>query len=322
MIPEDADEETINATIDARIAAARSQLAPTACLFCPQTSSSVSQNLDHMHSEHGFFVPDADYLVDVSGLLAFLAGKVAVAHACVFCAREFRTLDAVRKHMGAKSHSKVPYNTERDRLDISDFYDFSASYPDEEDRKQRREERRAKRAAAKLAAQNRVVDDEEWEDEDDDGEADEVVDQEDAPPESDSDTESDELPSNQLTYGDSPFELVLSTGERLGHRSLARYYKQRFSPLPAAASADPNSGASLVRKLLTDKNSALVPAHGGGFGAFGNGTEVVKARNKGEARNAGRHVREHRDQRRREDFRTKIGFIHNSQKHFRDPLLQ
>ncbi|KAH7108460.1 C2H2 type zinc-finger-domain-containing protein [Auriculariales sp. MPI-PUGE-AT-0066] len=304
-VPADADEETINATIDARIAAARSQLAPTACLYCPQTSASVSKNLDHMHTAHGFFVPDAEYLVDVTGLLAFLAGKVAVAHACIFCAREFRTLDAVRKHMVDKSHAKVPYKTERDRLDISDFYDFRS-------KEQRREERRVKRAAAKLAAQNKEVDEEEWEDEDDDGEAaDEVVDVEDPPAsESESDTESDELPMNQLTYGDSPFELVLPTGERLGHRSLSRYYKQRFSPLPAPASADPNSGASLVRKLLTDKNSALVP-HG-----------VVKARNKGEARNAGRHVREFRDQRRREEFRTRIGFIGNHQKHYRDPLLQ
>ena len=49
---------------------------------------------------------------------------------------------------------------------------------------------------------------------------------------------------------------------------------------------------------------------------------MVKARNRGEAREAGRHVREFRDQKRREDFKTKIGFIGNSQKHYRDPLLQ
>ena len=48
---------------------------------------------------------------------------------------------------------------------------------------------------------------------------------------------------------------------------------------------------------------------------------VIKARNRGEAREAGRHVREFRDQKRREDFKTKIGFIHNSQKHFRDPCM-
>lgn len=49
---------------------------------------------------------------------------------------------------------------------------------------------------------------------------------------------------------------------------------------------------------------------------------MVKARNKGEAKEAGRHVREFRDMKRRENFKTKVGFRHNSQKHFRDPLLQ
>jgi hypothetical protein len=77
----------------------------------------------------------------------------------------------------------------------------------------------------------------------------------------------------------------------------------------------------LVRKLIGDKNSALVPVKGG-YGAFGGGTMTVKARNKGEAKEAGRHIREFRDQQRREQFKTKVGFIHNHQKHFRDPLLQ
>ncbi|EJD52387.1 hypothetical protein AURDEDRAFT_55420 [Auricularia subglabra TFB-10046 SS5] len=323
-IPEDADEEAIEATIDARIAAARNLLASTACLFCPASSANIAANLEHMNVQHGFFVPDAEFLVDVSGLHAYLAGKVAVAHACIYCAREFRTLDAVRKHMADKSHAKVPYNSEKDRLEISDFYDFSSSYPDAEEHKRKREERKAARKAAKAAAQKEQADADEWEDDEEvDGEdADEVVD---APPSSESDSESkdEELPPSQITYGDSQYELVLPNGARLGHRSLARYYKQRFTPIaPSPGSNDPNSGAAMVRKLLADKNSALVPARGGGFGAFGSGTEVVKARNRGEAREAGRHVREHRDQRRREEFRTRIAFINNSQKHFRDPLLQ
>jgi len=102
---------------------------------------------------------------------------------------------------------------------------------------------------------------------------------------------------------------------------MRRYYAQSFPGTPRGSKEDPNSGAALVRRLLADKNSALVPRKGG-FGAFGSGTDVVKARNRGEAREAGRHVREFRDQKRREDFKTKVGFIANSQKHFRDPLLQ
>lgn len=130
----------------------------------------------------------------------------------------------------------------------------------------------------------------------------------------------DHPPDNQLAYGDTEYELVLPSGARIGHRSMMRYYAQSFHGIPLKPE-DPNSGAALVRRLLADKHSALVPRKAG-FGAFGLGTQVVKARNKGEAREAGRHIREFRDQQRREAFKTKVGFVHNNQKHFRDPLLQ
>jgi pre-60S factor REI1 len=254
-----------------------------------------------MASTHSFFIPDADYLTDVEGLIGYLGEKIAVGNVCIFCngkGREFRTLDAVRKHMTDKSHCKVAYDTQDDRLEISDYYDFTSSYPDAHTRKENDP-------------------DEEWEDSDDDGsQADEVVDEE------EQDDSHDELPGNQITYGDSNYELVLPSGTRIGHRSMRRYYAQSFPGAPRDAKAvDPNSGSAIVRRLLGDKNSVLVPRKGG-FGAFGSGTDVVKARNKGEAREAGRHVREFRDQKRRENFKTKVGFKHNHQKHFRDPLLQ
>jgi pre-60S factor REI1 len=261
--------------------------------------------------------------------------------------REFRTVDAVRKHMIDKSHCKIAYDTESDMLEISDYYDFSSSYPDADERKRNRAERKAekKRAAAKAAAA------EGWEDVDDDdddgsgGDVDEVVDE---PPssssssssspsenEGDSDSDSDDdsdddLPQNQITFGDSHLELVLPSGNRIGHRSMRRYYAQSFPGGGARRSAEAGAGAgadgsadrrSIVRRLLADKHSALVP-RGGGFGAFGAGTEVVKARNRGEAREAGRHVREFRDQKRKEDYKTRVAFQHNHQKHYRDPLLQ
>ena len=48
----------------------------------------------------------------------------------------------------------------------------------------------------------------------------------------------------------------------------------------------------------------------------------MAVRNRGEAKEAMRHVREVRDVQRRELFKTKVGFRHNHQKHYRDPLLQ
>lgn len=272
-------------------APAEPPLSPTSCLFCTATSPSLQDNLSHMSSAHSFFIPDADYLVDTTGLINYLAEKIAVGNLCIYCngkGRELHTLQAVRKHMVDKAHCKIAYDTETDKLEISDYYDFTPSYPPEPS-----------------TPNNEDV----WEDVD--GDEGDVVDGSDG---------SDHLPDNQLAYGDTEYELVLPSGARIGHRSMKRYYAQSFHGIRTQPE-DPNSGAALVRRLLADKNSALVPRKGG-FGAFGQGTQVVKARNKGEAREAGRHIREFRDQRRREDFKTKVAFIHNSQKHFRDPLLQ
>ena len=314
----DATEEDVTRTIEEKIAAARSRLQPTQCLFCPEASSTLTDNLSHMSSAHSFFVPDVEYLVDLTGLITYLGEKIAVGNVCIHCngkGREFRTLEAVRKHMIDKGHCKIAYDNETDRLELSDYYDFTSSYPDTDKRKKRK---------TKSTRQINVEEgsDAEWEDmdEDDGGEVDEIVDEEMDVDEESEEESDDELPDNQITYGDSHFELVLPSGARIGHRSMKRYYAQSFRPIYTKPE-DPNSGRALVRKLLGDKNSALVPRKGG-FGAFGNGTEVVKARNRGEAREAGRHIREFRDQHRREQFKTKVGFIHNNQKHFRDPLLQ
>jgi pre-60S factor REI1 len=337
--PDEADGDDLDdenaATLDEKIAAARSRLSPLHCLFCTHTpSSTFEDNLTHMSSEHSFFIPDAEYLVDPTGLITYLGEKVAVGNVCIYCngkGREFRTLDAVRKHMVDKSHCKIAYDTEKDMLEMSDFYDFSASYPDAEEQRRRKEERRAEKNKADGGGDNAAA--EGWEDvENDSGdEVDEVVDE---PPSSSSssddnededdnegggdssDLDSDTIPENQITFGDSHLELVLPSGNRIGHRSMRRYYAQSFT-----SSRSQEDGRSIVRRLLADKHSALVPRKGG-FGAFGAGTEVVKARNRGEAREAGRHVREFRDQKRKEDYKTRVGFAQNNQKHFRDPLLQ
>lgn len=257
-------------------------------------------------------VPDVDYLTDLPGLIAYLGEKIAVGNVCIYCnekGRAFRSAEAVRKHMVDKGHCKIAYDTQKDRLEVSDYYDFTKSYPEGSSGKKSKKNRLVIEGAPAEA-------DEEWEDVSDDGEGDEdmeIVD-EDASSE-DEDMDSDDA---QLTYGDSPFELVLPSGARIGHRSMRRYYAQSFYPVGDKKEEDPNTGAALVRRLLSDKNSQLVPVKGG-FGAFGAGSQVVKARNRGEAREAGRHVREFRDMKRREEFKTKMGFVGNNQKHFRDP---
>ncbi|KAF5346297.1 hypothetical protein D9758_011481 [Tetrapyrgos nigripes] len=296
-IDPDASQTEIEETIDAKIAASRSALSSTHCLFCPVQSSSLSTNLEHMSSIHSFFIPDADYLVDLPGLIQYLGEKIVVGNVCIYCnakGKEFRTLDAVRKHMLDKSHCKIAYDEEEDRLEKSS---------------------KSKQSKKEGVEEGDV----EWEDVSDDEDAtsdvDEIVDESasELSESEDTDDDSDTLPDNEITYGDSPYEL--------GTVPCVDTYAQSFLGSRGGKKLDPNSGAGLVRRLLNEKNSALVPRKGG-FGAFGSGFDVVKARNAGEAREAGRHVREFRDQQRREQFKTKVGFRHNSQKHFRDPLLQ
>lgn len=317
-IDDDADHDEVNQTIDEKIAVARSRISSTQCLFCSEASTSLEETLSHMSAAHSFFIPDADYLTDLPGLINYLGEKIAVGNVCIFCngkGREFRTLHAVRKHMLDKSHCKIAYITENEKLEISDYYDFSSSYPDAGQKKKRK---------ADSQPRGRVEQGEDgWEDSEEDGSdsVDEIVDEkvsDSKDSEEESDSDSDCLPDNEITHGDSHLELVLPSGARIGHRAMRRYYAQSFLGARTGKVEDPNSGAGLVRRLLADKNSALVPRKGG-FGAFGGGTEVVKTRNRGEAREAGRHVREFRDQKRREDFKTKVGFIGNHQKHFRDP---
>jgi len=320
----DATEEDVTRTIDERIAAARNRLSVKDCLFCTHVSFSLEDNLAHMDIAHSFFIPDADYLVDLTGLLTYLGEKIAVGNVCVYCnarSRDFRTLDAVRKHMVDKSHCKIAYGSDSDKLEVSEFYDFTSSWPDAEQRKKGKAVAVKKTVVVEASGSD---EDEggEWEDmDDDDASADGNGH---APPDSSGEDESDEdLPESEVTYGDSPFELVLPSGARIGHRTLRRYYAQNLSHTLTLKDErmDPKSGAALVKRLVNDKKSDLVPVKGG-YGAFGTGTQVVKARNRGEAREAGKHIRQFRDQRKREEFKTKVGFINNSQKHFRDPLLQ
>ncbi|KAJ1304740.1 hypothetical protein OPQ81_005878 [Rhizoctonia solani] len=305
-VPEDATEEEIEATIDAKIAAARSKLSPASCLFCPHTSDSIDTNLEHMASAHSFFIPDAEYLTDLQGLIAYLGEKIAVGNVCIACpSREFRSMDANR------SDSRFPISTiSRPVIQMP--------------RLERKGKRLGPRSVRKKRQRSRLRDGRmSTEEGGDNMEVDEIVDE--SGTESDSDSDTSTLEDNTLSFGDTPYELVLPSGARIGHRSLHRYYKQapsRAVIAPRAGSVDDeNSGAALVRRLIADKNSALVPTKGG-FGAYGAGTQVIKARNQGEAREAGRHIREFREQNRREQFKTKVGFVHNNQKHYRDPLLQ
>lgn len=96
------------------------------CGFCGVTSATADDNASHMGTEHGFFIPELEYLVNLEGLLAYLGDKIGVGHCCVWCHRVFESLGAVRQHMADLSHCKMVFYEDSDSMagEYDEFYNF------------------------------------------------------------------------------------------------------------------------------------------------------------------------------------------------------
>jgi pre-60S factor REI1 len=110
--------------VESRLATA-ARIPAESCLFCPRQLADLDAKLEHMHKDHGFFLPDAEYLVDRAGLVEHAAEEVGVFNTCLYCGAMFaryvneadgdqaevkraqRGLDAVRKHMSDKVPSAL-----------------------------------------------------------------------------------------------------------------------------------------------------------------------------------------------------------------------
>lgn len=103
----------------------------TDCLLCGHHSSNVERNVMHMTtcSRGSFFLPDADYIVDLEGLIEYLGAKVGEGNICLWCNRAFRDTAAVRKHMADKGHFKILHDNTT-LAEYADFYDYTTSYPE------------------------------------------------------------------------------------------------------------------------------------------------------------------------------------------------
>ena len=65
-------------------------------------------------------------------MIQYLGEKVSVGNVCLHCngrGRAFHSLEAVQKHMIDKGHCKLWYEGDAE-FEYSDYYDFRASYPD------------------------------------------------------------------------------------------------------------------------------------------------------------------------------------------------
>jgi len=122
-------EEEFNKVLDEKIRLSR-KIEETECLFCNSKGQTFEEKMEHMTTEHSFFVPDVEYLSDLRGLIKYLEEKIAIGNTCIFCERMFHSLEAIRKHMLAKGHTKISYEEGPD-LEISNFYDFSSILDDD-----------------------------------------------------------------------------------------------------------------------------------------------------------------------------------------------
>ncbi|QNP97256.1 Cytoplasmic 60S subunit biogenesis factor REI1 [Yarrowia lipolytica] len=194
------DTDTINKL------ALRRAIPNTDCVVCGVHNDSVEANVEHMTKKYSLYIPEQKYLTDLAGLMSYLGQKVGLGFECLSCSFVGRSLESVRQHMLMKGHVRIPYESEDEKLELGDFYDFTSSYD------------------KKLPVSDAVAnDDEDWEDDDEEINSD------------------DEYDDGMLYTDETGTQLALPSGARIGHRSMARYYKQSLKPEPRDGQATVNA---------------------------------------------------------------------------------
>ncbi|KAM0276494.1 hypothetical protein ACHAQH_006683 [Verticillium albo-atrum] len=234
------------------------------CIFCNYDSPTAPLNAHHMERFHNMFIPEKQYLVDLEGLLQHLLERVHEGHQCLYCFKTKSTAFAVQTHMRDKGHCKVPFDTEETQLDIGDFYDFRSTYSDDEESDEDEEEEEVQKGGAKLGARRAAKHKDEDGKEVGEGDGWETdssassLDSEDltAMPAERHDHQYERLDKHPHHSSANPrahrqadgwhshahkhthavfyddYEMHLPNGKSVGHRSMARYYKQNLTNYP------------------------------------------------------------------------------------------
>lgn len=116
--PEDDEEETIS---------------PFQCLFCnldfATDDTGLALNLEHMQTDHGLLIPDAEVVVDLQSLVGYLATVIRVWHECLYCGAMKSSTSSIQSHMRDKGHCLLNLDREPELLD---FWERPESNEEEE----------------------------------------------------------------------------------------------------------------------------------------------------------------------------------------------
>ncbi|EGP88412.1 uncharacterized protein MYCGRDRAFT_71065 [Zymoseptoria tritici IPO323] len=309
------------------------------CLFCNYLSPTMDLNVNHMSRQHGCFIPEQEYLVDLAGLINYLSETVIVLHQCLYCHKQMHTDTGVQTHMRDRGHCMIAYATEDEQMDIGEFYDFSSTYSDDES-----EEDEDNGEDVEMDG-----DDEGWESDASSLSSvptDEItsvpIDKDhkyaqlglhrhhshaDPRPHKNSDGfHSHAHQGSRAAYHDD-YELHLPSGRTAGHRSLKQYYRQNLRNYPSAEERQQQRMIEQGRHHSDDEDAEeeterngrgrqVVSRADGGMGMIG-----VSEAKKREVKALEKRLQ--KQQRKAEaDYQWGNNRRGNFQKHFRDHLLQ
>ncbi|CAG7973450.1 unnamed protein product [Penicillium salamii] len=275
----------------------KSEFSPSHCLFCKIDSTDIHSNVDHMRKDHGMFIPEQTYLADIDGLIHYLWRKITENFECLFCHTMRNTAQAIQTHMRDKSHCRIAFETEDEQVEIGQYYDFRSTYDDEDGSS-------PESGGVKV---NGNGEDQGWE------------------TESSADSDEEDLENYRGPSGayEDDFELHLPSGKSVGHRSLAKYYRQNMhnymTPSERAARQLAIENGEIEEDKARVRNNhhrAITTRANGGLGMI-KATEEQKET----ALTAERRERT-RAQRQENRYIARVQKANNHQKHYRDPLLQ
>ncbi|KAK2627158.1 hypothetical protein QTJ16_003124 [Diplocarpon rosae] len=336
------------------------EIALKRCLFCNYDSPSIELNAAHMERIHGMFIPERTYLVQLDGLIGYLYEKITEFHECLYCGKLKPTVFGLQTHMRDKGHCKIPFDTEDQQLEIGEFYDFTSTYSDVEDESGDEDELPGKKQSGgvKLGAKRHPkldkdgdenMDGDGWETDSSESSLDsddltavpagrkhqyEKLDQhphhahDDPRPHRNKDGWHSHAHKHTHAVFYSDYELHLPSGRTAGHRSLNKYYRQNLVNHPSAAerqeqlaiqanaSSEQEQDERIIRLKERERGRALVSRANGGLGMAGVTAEKRKEVQALETRS--RKVAERASR----QYQWHVNKQNNSQKHFRDPLLQ